>query len=80
MVEQGRTRESVAFCSNIVVTIDGPGKYFIEIVQPLTRQTTSVRWRDSKERESRIDAGDLYLRRDFNRSRQRDDIVREESG
>jgi len=42
MAEQGRARESVAFCSNIVVTIDGPGKYFIEIVQPLTRRTTSV--------------------------------------
>lgn len=52
----------MAFCSNIVVTIDGSGKYFIEIVQSLTRQTISVRLtRFKRERESRIDAQGIYI-------------------
>jgi len=57
--QQGRARKRVtAFCSNIVVTIDGPGKYFIEIVQSLTSQTISVDviQERERERESHIDA------------------------
>jgi hypothetical protein len=38
--QQGRARKRVtAFCSNIVVTIDVPGKYFIEIARSLTSRT-----------------------------------------
>lgn len=75
--QQGRARKRVtAFCSNIVVTIDVPGKYFIEIARSLTSRTSAGPLTLIQE-NSRIDARDLYLRRDFNRSRQRDDIVRE---
>jgi len=67
-----RARERVtAFCSNIVVTIDGgPGKYFIEIARSLTSRTISgtltlIQEREREREKSRIDAQDLYLRPRF---------------